>query len=476
MRPPRPRGPRRPMPMPSRHDPALLRKAAAALASRPGDYGDLFLESVTMAEMRHDESGRRQVLLGGGSGAASRILGADGTRHRAAGGRDASDIIGVPAALLAGALSAGAPPGGDAGPPGAGPAAGAAAALARYLDALEEAVGNGPLAGTAGGTMQTRAEARTQEVVIATSEGEIAADRRVWASFTVRVSRAGRAGAMLSASAGGGARDVARLVAIHPPAEVAARLAEALSEAGAAAPAPVGEIPVILGPGVGGLLIHEACGHALEGDRALSGRSAFANLLGEKVGPVTLTIVDDPTLDGLAGSRQVDDEGWPAAPIVLVDAGRVAGLLLDRATALRAGTAPTGSARRESYRDLPLPRMTNTFVRAGTHTPEEIVAAVPRGLYIAELGAGRVDTATADFSFRVRRGYIVADGRKVAPVGPCVIAGNGVTVLAGIRMIGVDLRFDPGTGECGKEGQRARAAVGQPTLLVDGLAALPEGT
>jgi len=472
--------------MPSRHDPALLRKAAAALASRAGDYGDLFVESVTTAEIRRDEGGGRQVLLGGGSGAASRVLGADGTRHRAAGGRDAGDLIGVPAAALAEALTdRGADPGAADPVTGGAPpvdAADTAAALARYLDALEAAVGAGPLAGggaagaTAGGTLQMRAEARAQQVIIATSEGEIAHDRRAWASFTLRVSRPGRAGAMLSAAAGGGARDVARLVAIHPPAEVAARLAEALDEAGAAAPAPTGAMSVILGPGVGGILIHEACGHALEGDRALRGRSAFANLLGEKVGPETLTIVDDPTLDGLAGSRRIDDEGWPAAPIVLVDAGRIAGLLLDRATALRAGTAPTGSARRESYRDLPLPRMTNTFVRAGTRTPEEIVAAVPRGLYIAELGAGRVDTATADFSFRVRRGFIVAGGRKVAPVGPCLIAGNGVTVLAGIRMIGVDLRFDPGTGECGKEGQRARAAVGQPTLLVDGLVALPEGT
>jgi TldD protein len=445
--------------MRSRSDHSILRKAAAALARRPGEYGDLFVEAVDQAEIRRDDRGGREVILGGWSGAATRVLGAAGTHHRAAGGREGEDLVGAPAAWSA-----------------AEGRAGWAAALARYLDALEAAIGGGPLAGASSGTLQMRAESRVQQVVIATSEGEVATDRRAWASFTVRVGRPGRAGATLWASAGGGARDVARLAAIHPPEAVADNLAEGLDEADTAAPAPLGEMPVILGPGVGGLLIHEACGHALEGDRALRGRSAFANLLGETVGPETLTIVDDPTLDGLAGSRPVDDEGWPASPTVLVDAGRVAGLLLDRATALRAGTAPTGSARRESYRDLPLPRMTNTFVRAGTFSPEEILAAVPRGLYVAELGAGRVDTATAEFSFRVRRGFIVAGGRKVAPVGPCVIAGNGVTVLSGIRMIGVDLRFDPGTGECGKEGQRARAAVGQPTLLVDGLATLPEGS
>jgi TldD protein len=435
-------------------DLSLLRKAAAALVSRPGDYGDLFLESIAHAEARRGEDGARQVLLGRATGAATRVLRPGGTEHRAAGGREAVGLLVDPPA--------------DA-------EATAAAALMRYLAQLEEAIAAGTFRGAGRTTLTLRAEARVQDVVVATSEGEVAADRRSWAWFTTRVTRPGRGEAVLTASVGGGARDVERLIAVHPPAGIAARLAEALDEAGAAAPAPVGTMPVILGPGVGGLLIHEACGHALEGDRALRGRSALANLLGERVGPDTLTIVDDPTLDGLAGSRRVDDEGWPAAPIVLVDAGRLAGLMLDRATAIRAGTAPTGSARRESYRDLPLPRMTNTFVRAGTRSPREIVAAVPRGLYVEELGAGRVDTATADFRFRVRRGAIVAGGRKVAPVGPCVIAGNGVRAIAGVRMVGIDLRFDPGTGECGKEGQRARAAVGQPTILVEGLEVLPVG-
>ena len=191
------------------------------------------------------------------------------------------------------------------------------------------------------------------------------------------------------------------------------------------------------------------------------------------MGPEELTLVDDPTLAGLPGSRRVDDEGWPAARNVLIDSGRIVGLLLDRATALLAGTAPTGSARRESYRDLPLPRMTNTFVMQGTRDPEEILASVPRGVYVAELGAGEVDTVSADFTFRVRRGYVVAGGRMVAPLQPCQVSGNGISVLRGIKMIGVDLKFDPGAGECGKEGQRARAAVGQPTLKVEGLAVHP---
>ena len=154
---------------------------------------------------------------------------------------------------------------------------------------------------------------------------------------------------------------------------------------------------------------------------------------------------------------------------MLIERGRVVGLLLDRTTARRAGSAPTGSARRETYRDLPLPRMTNTFVREGHTRPGDIVSSVARGLYVEELGAGQVDTATGEFTFQVRRGALIAGGRLVAASGPCAISGNGLKALSGVRAIGTDLRFDSGAGECGKDGQRARAAVGQPTILVEGL-------
>jgi TldD protein len=310
-------------------------------------------------------------------------------------------------------------------------------------------------------------------VAVATSEGEVAEDRRDWIAFSARLEEEGRGGAAWSVSEGGGARDAARLRAVHPPEEVGARLARALLEQRDAVPPPSGETTVVLAPGPGGVFFHEACGHALEGDRALKGRSALVELLGERVGPADLTLVDDPTLAGLPGSRRMDDEGWPAARTVLIESGRLVGLLLDRATAMIAGTAPTGSARRESYRDLPTPRMSNTFVLEGPCAPEEILASVARGVYVTELGAGEVDTATGDFTFRVRRGRLLAGGRAVAPMAPAVISGNGVAAVRGVSMIGSDLRFDSGAGECGKEGQRLRAAVGQPTIKVLGLAVRP---
>jgi predicted Zn-dependent protease len=479
-------------------DPVLLRRASARLVRRAGEYGDLFLEGTALATVLRQGGEETASDSASAHGAAARLMTPEGrTRHLVADTVDADTILSLadridggggtrlPAAM-GGAAPVPAPPGQAA--PGR---AAAAAAMRAYLEEVERLLLRAA-GGTAWGSawmghpgavaLQSQAQIRSQQVLIATSEGEIIEDRRDWAWFTVRVEGPGRGAGvpsaragLLSAVVGGGARNAARLAVVHRPAEVARLLVAALDAANATAPAPEGEMPIVLGPGAGGILFHEACGHALEGDRALEGKSALAGQFGEQIGPDFLTIVDDPTLDGLPGSRRFDDEGWRTAPTVLIERGRVVGLLLDRTTARRAGSAPTGSARRETYRDLPLPRMTNTFVREGRTRPGEIVSAVSRGLYVEELGAGQVDTATGEFAFQVRRGALIAGGRLVAASGPCAIHGNGLKALAGVRAIGTDLRFDSGAGECGKDGQRARAAVGQPTILVEGLTVQPVG-
>ena len=423
-------------------DPVLLRRASARLVRRPGEYGDLFLEGTALTTVVRHGGEETAGESSSAHGAAARLMTPEGrTRHLVADAVDPETILsladridggggtGLPAAV--GSRAPIPAPVGQAAP---GRAA-AAAAIRAYLEEVERF-----LLRAAGGTswgsawmgqpgavaLQSQAQIRSQQVLIATSEGEIIEDRRDWAWFTLRVEGPGRGvGPRLSAVVGGGARNAGRLAAIHPPDEVARLLVAALDAANATAPAPEGEMPIVLGPGAGGILFHEACGHALEGDRALQGQSALAGLFGEQVGPDFLTIVDDPTLDGLPGSRRFDDEGWRTAPTVLIERGRVVGLLLDRTTARRAGSAPTGSARRETYRDLPLPRMTNTFVREGRTRPGEIVSAVGRGLYVEELGAGQVDTATGEFAFQVRRGALIAGGRPVAASGPCAIHGNG---------------------------------------------------
>ena len=491
-------------------DPVVLRRAAARLVRRPREYGDLFLEGTAVVSLRREGGVETASETKSERGGAARLLSAEGkSRHVTAEGLDPDGVVALADRVDGGGGTIMAAP--AAGATGRDPAsdrrpepsadrpepgiASARAAVRAYLEEIERL-----LLRAAGGTawgalwaaqpeqiaLQAQAQIRSQQILIATSEGEIVEDRRDWTWFTVRVEGPARTvgpspggsgkGPRIGTIAGGGARNALRLGAVHPPAEVVRRLVTALDAAQTTAPAPTGEMPVVLGPGVGGILFHEACGHALEGDRALAGKSALAEKFGEQVAPDFLTLVDDPTLDGLPGSRRFDDEGWRTAPTVLIERGRVAGLLLDRATARRAGSAPTGSARRETFRDLPLPRMTNTFVREGRWSPGSIVSAVARGLYVEELGAGQVDTATGEFAFQVRRGAIIAGGRLVAASGPCAITGSGLRALAGVRAVGTDLRFDPGAGECGKDGQRARAAVGQPTLLVEGLVVLPVTT
>ena len=487
-------------------DPVQLRRAAARLVRRAGEYGDLFLEGTAVVAMRREGGEEVGSETKSERGGAARLVTAEGrSRHVTAEGLDPDGIVALADRVDGGGGSMAAPgspapvPAADRLAPAAGrrqPAAdrpepgiaSARSAVRAYLEEIERLLLRAA-GGTAWGSLwaaqpeqialQAQAQIRSQQVLIATSEGEIVEDRRDWTWFTVRVEGPARAvgpspsGRRVGTIAGGGARNALRLGAVHPPAEVVRRLVTALDAAQTTAPAPVGEMPVVLGPGVGGILFHEACGHALEGDRVLAGKSALAEKFGEQVAPDFLTLVDDPTLDGLPGSRRYDDEGWRTAPTVLIERGRVAGLLLDRATARRAGSAPTGSARRETYRDLPLPRMTNTFVREGRWSAGSIVSAVARGLYVEELGAGQVDTATGEFAFQVRRGALIAGGRLVAASGPCSVVGTGLRALAGVRAVGTDLRFDPGAGECGKDGQRARAAVGQPTLLVEGLLVQP---
>ncbi|MFQ5877367.1 MAG: TldD/PmbA family protein [Acidobacteriota bacterium] len=456
----------------SQIDPRCLRRLAAAMVARPGEYADLFLERTAHAVVLRDGRSGVTTWHGASEGAAARWLEAATERQISTGSLREEALRALVRREAPGLESDPAPrPGTADGPPEVAALAGE---VARYLEDVEAAA----LAGAREGALfSARAEVRFQRIAVATSEGEVAEDGRHWIAFTARLGalRAPAGTPARGVCEGGGGRDLGRLRELHPPSSVGAAMARSLREMEEAAPAPSGETSIVLAPGAGGIFFHESCGHALEADSALRGRSAVVELLGERVGPQELTLVDDPTVPGLAGSFRIDDEGWPAGRNVLIDSGRLVGLMLDRATALRAGMPPTGNARRESYRDRPLPRMTNTFLCDGPHPPEEILASVRRGVYVAELGNGEVDTASGDFSFRVRRAYLIAGGRAVAPIGPAIISGNGVRALRGIRMIGRDLCFDPGTGECGKEGQRARAAVGQPTLRVDGLAIRPEG-
>jgi TldD protein len=233
--------------------------------------------------------------------------------------------------------------------------------------------------------------------------------------------------------------------------------------------APAGPMTVVLGAGWPGILLHEAIGHGLEGDFNRKGTSAFSNRIGEKVAADGITVVDDGTIDRRRGSLNVDDEGTPTQCTVLIENGILKGYIQDKLNARLMGMAPTGNGRRESFAHMTLPRMTNTYMRAGTRAPEEIIASVDKGLYAVNFGGGQVDITSGKFVFSASEAYLIENGRIGAPVKGATLIGNGPDVLTRVSMIGNDLKLDAGVGTCGKEGQSVPVGVGQPTLRVDGL-------
>jgi TldD protein len=236
-----------------------------------------------------------------------------------------------------------------------------------------------------------------------------------------------------------------------------------------AEPAPAGEMQVVLGPGWPGVLLHEAVGHGLEGDFNRKKTSAFAGLLDQRVASPGVTVIDDGTMSERRGSLTVDDEGTPTHRTVLIEDGILKGFLQDRMNARLMGVAPTGNGRRQSHAHMPLPRMTNTFMLAGPHSPEEIIAAVPRGIYAVNFGGGQVDITSGKFVFSCTEAYRIENGKLGAPLKGATLIGNGPDVLTRVKMIGNDLKLDPGIGTCGKAGQSVPVGVGQPTLLIDRL-------
>ena len=233
--------------------------------------------------------------------------------------------------------------------------------------------------------------------------------------------------------------------------------------------APAGSMTVVLGSGWPGILLHEAIGHGLEGDFNRKGTSAFSGRVGERVASPLCTVVDDGTLPGRRGSLTIDDEGTPTACTTLIENGILKGYMQDRLNARLMGVAPTGNGRRESYQHLPMPRMTNTYMLAGHHDPEEILRSVRKGLYAKNFGGGQVDITSGKFVFSASEAYLIEDGRITRPVKGATLIGNGPDVLTRVSMVGNDLQLDTGVGTCGKDGQSVPVGVGQPTLKVDGL-------
>jgi TldD protein len=236
-----------------------------------------------------------------------------------------------------------------------------------------------------------------------------------------------------------------------------------------AQPAPAGTMPVVLGCGWPGILLHEAVGHGLEGDFNRKGTSAFSGKVGQRVASNLCTIVDDGTMRNRRGSLSIDDEGTPGQYNVLIENGVLRGYMQDKLNARLMGVAPTGNGRRESFAHIPMPRMTNTYMLAGPHEPEEIIASVEKGIFAPNFGGGQVDITSGKFVFSASEAYLIENGKVTSPVKGAMLIGDGPDALSKISMVGNDLELDRGVGTCGKDGQSVPVGVGQPTLKIDEL-------
>ncbi|MDQ0140255.1 metalloprotease TldD [Cupriavidus necator] len=305
-------------------------------------------------------------------------------------------------------------------------------------------------------------------VLVARSDGVIAADVRplVRVSVTVIAEQGGRR--EIGSSGGGGRYAYGYFTDDLLQQYVDEAVSSALVNLDAR-PAPAGAMTVVLGPGWPGVLLHEAVGHGLEGDFNRKGSSAFAGRMGERVAAKGVTVVDDGTLANRRGSLNLDDEGNPTQCTTLIEDGILRGYIQDTLNARLMKMPVTGNARRESYAALPMPRMTNTYMLNGDKDPQEIIASVKRGLYAVNFGGGQVDITNGKFVFSASEAYMIEDGKITYPVKGATLVGNGPESLKDVTMIGNDMRLDSGVGVCGKEGQSVPVGVGQPTLRIENM-------
>jgi len=307
-------------------------------------------------------------------------------------------------------------------------------------------------------------------VLVAATDGTFAADIRPLAKLSIQVIANDGKGRMEVGFSGGGGRITLEELFKQGGQEAYVNQAvqSALMNLEAVA-APAGVMPVVLGAGWPGVLLHEAIGHGLEGDFNRKGTSAFAGKVGQRVASDQCTIVDSGILSGRRGSLNIDDEGTIAQETVLIENGMLKGYMQDKLNARLMGVKSTGNGRRESFAHLPIPRMTNTYMKNGKYDHEEIIASVKKGIYAENFRGGQVDITNGKFVFSASDAFLIENGKITKPVKGVTLIGDGPTVLTKVSMVGNNLEFDQGMGVCGKDGQSLPVGIGQPTLKVDEL-------
>jgi TldD protein len=307
-----------------------------------------------------------------------------------------------------------------------------------------------------------------REILLFTSDGRTARDTQPLMRFGVRVI-VERDGRRQEGSSGGGGRATLGYFEGRTPEEHARSAAEQAIRMLDAHEAPAGQMEVVLAPGDSGILLHEAVGHGLEADFNRKGTSNYTGQIGKVVASPLCTVVDDASLMQGRGSINVDDEGYAPTSSVLIENGVLCDYMHDRLSAAHFKRAPSGNGRRESFSSIPMPRMTNTILKAGPHDPEEILRSVKRGIYAKRFGGGQVDISNGDFVFSLTESYLVEDGKITAPLKGVNLIGNGPDVLRKVSMLGHDVEVSDGVWTCGKDGQSVPVGVGCPTIKISSI-------
>ena len=454
-------------------DDDTIRRVIDVGLSRGADFAEVFVEDRRSSSAVLDDGRVEELTSGRDRGAGIRVVVGDSTGFAHTSDLSESGLVAAAEAAAAASRTAGegtrrvdldrtavTPPNVVSIMPGDVPKARKVQLL---LTADEAARG----AGGAITQVSARYADSRRRILVANSDGVLSDDDQVKTMFSVSCVASGDAGMQT------GRESVGRTVGFelfdrYDVAELAGRAARRALTKLAARPAPSGEMTVVIGPGGGGVMFHEACGHGLEADLVAKGASVFAGRIGEQVASPLVTLVDDGTMGGEWGCVAIDDEGRPAQRNVLIEGGVLVDYMWDGLRARKEGRPSSGNGRRQSYQHLPMVRMTNTYLLGGESDPDDIVADTPSGVYVAHLGGGQVNTATGDFVFGMTEAYLIEDGRITEPLREGNLIGNGPAVLAAIDAVGNDFAMgSPGT--CGKDGQGVPVGDGVPTLRAHGL-------
>ena len=457
-------------------DPSLLQRALGTALATGGDFAEVFVEDKRLSSARLDDRRVEELTSGRDRGAGIRVVVGDTT-----GFAHTSDLSEDGLRRAAGAAAAAARGGGGGvrtvahtateGPspyrariaPEDVPKDRKVELLLRADDAARSGPGTGAVVQVSAGYADSR-----RRIQVANSDGLMASDEVIRTRFGVTAVAKGDTG--MQTGYEGVARTMGFEIFDELDVDDVARKASARALAKLAArPAPSGVVPVVIAAGRGAVLFHEACGHGLEADHIEKQSSVYHGRVGEMVASPHVTLVDDGTMGREWGAFAIDDEGRPSQRNVLIEDGMLTEYMWDFLRARKAGHATSGNGRRQSYQDLPMVRMTNTYLLGGTEDPEELVRQTPHGVYVAQMGGGQVNTATGDFVFGMTEAYLIEDGEVTVPLRDANLIGNGPEVLRNIDAVADDFAMAGGGGMCGKNGQSVPVGMGQPTLRVTGI-------